>query len=93
MSNTFAKNNNKYLGDHTTLDKAELNETYVITDCLLPPKLQIRFAELGLIVGARVKVIKTAPLGDPLEISVMGYSLCVRANELKQFKAVKTDDE
>ncbi len=37
-----------------------------------------RLAELGLTVGAKVCVIRRAPLNDPVEISVRGYRLCLR---------------
>ncbi len=39
---------------------------------------QNRLAELGLTAGASVKVIRTAPLGDPIEIALRGYRLCLR---------------
>lgn len=93
MSNNFKKNFDKNFGDFETLDKAELNVPYIITSCDLPSKLQNRFAELGFVEGAKVTVIKAAPLKDPLEIMVMGYSLCARAKELKHFKVKRAEDE
>lgn len=93
MSNTLNKKTDKNSGEYVTLDNAELGAVYVITECNLPDKLQLRFAELGFVVGARVTAIKAAPLRDPIEIRIMDYSVCVRANELKHFKAVRTDDE
>lgn len=67
----------------TTLDKAELNVDYVIIACKLPIRLQTRFEELGFVAGIKVVVTKKAPFGDPLELDIMGYSLCVRASEAK----------
>jgi len=40
-----------------------------------------RLMEMGLIPGVEVKVIKTAPFGDPIEVRVRGYSLAMRKNE------------
>lgn len=40
-----------------------------------------RLMEMGLIPGVAVKVIKTAPFGDPIEVRVRGYSLAMRKNE------------
>ncbi len=88
MSNTFSKKSDKKFCCALTLDKAKLNVPYTITSCSLPDKLKTRFAELGFVAGATVTVIKRAPLSDPLEINIKGYSLCVRANELKYFTAV-----
>ncbi|HTK25745.1 MAG TPA: ferrous iron transport protein A [Pyrinomonadaceae bacterium] len=40
-----------------------------------------RLLEMGVIPGVSVKVIKTAPFGDPIEVRVRGYSLAMRKNE------------
>lgn len=93
MSNTFIKNIDKNLQSSLTLDKASLNCPYVILSVELPPILQTRFAELGFVRGAVVVVTKRAPLGDPLEVKIMGYSLCARANELKYVTVARADDD
>jgi ferrous iron transport protein A len=40
--------------------------------------------EMGCIPGEVIKVEKIAPLGDPISISVSGYSLSLRLNEAEQ---------
>ncbi len=40
-----------------------------------------RLMEMGLVPGVAVRMIKSAPFGDPLEINVRGYSLALRRNE------------
>ena len=40
-----------------------------------------RLMEMGIIPGVAVKVIKTAPFGDPIEIRVRGYSWAMRKSE------------
>ena len=40
--------------------------------------LRLRIMELGLTRGTPVHVHKIAPLGDPIEIHVRGYSLSLR---------------
>ena len=40
-----------------------------------------RLMEMGIVPGARVRVIKTAPLGDPLEVRVRNYHLALRRSE------------
>ncbi len=40
-----------------------------------------RLQELGLTVGVSVEMIRTAPLGDPIEVSVRGYQLSLRKSE------------
>ena len=38
----------------------------------------LRLREMGLIAGTKVTLVRTAPLGDPLEIKVRGYHLTLR---------------
>lgn len=40
-----------------------------------------RLMEMGVVPGAPVRVIKSAPLGGPLEIWVRGYHLALRVAE------------
>ncbi|HEX8709690.1 MAG TPA: ferrous iron transport protein A [Pyrinomonadaceae bacterium] len=40
-----------------------------------------RLMEMGVVPGAPVRVIKAAPLGDPIEIRVRGYHLALRRLE------------
>jgi ferrous iron transport protein A len=40
-----------------------------------------RLQEMGLIVGTVFQVVKVAPLGDPVEIDLRGYRLCLRRAE------------
>lgn len=41
----------------------------------------LRLREMGLLPGTAVQLIRTAPMGDPLEIKVRGYHLTVRKSE------------
>ena len=74
----------------TTLDKINAGSTCVIDGCSLPQTLKLRLEEMGLTRGAQVTVLKTAPLGDPMEIKVRGYSLCIRKETAKQFTVYPT---
>lgn len=41
----------------------------------------IRLREMGMLAGTRVTLVRTAPLGDPLEIKLRGYHLTLRKSE------------
>ncbi len=41
----------------------------------------IKLMEMGCIPGETIKVDQIAPLGDPISITVAGYSLSLRLNE------------
>lgn len=41
----------------------------------------LRLREMGLLPGTPVTLVRTAPLGDPLEIKLRGYHLTLRKSE------------
>jgi len=47
-----------------------------------------RLMEMGVVPGVGVKVIKTAPFGDPMEIRVRGYSLAMRRSEADAIEVI-----
>ncbi len=49
-----------------------------------------RLMEMGIVPGAALRVVKTAPFGDPLEIRVRGYHLAMRRSEAD---AIEVADE
>lgn len=49
----------------------------------------IRLREMGLLPGTRITLVRTAPLGDPIEIQVRGYRLSLRKSEAE---CISVDD-
>lgn len=45
-----------------------------------------RIMDMGVTPGVEIKVIKTAPLGDPVEVRVRGYELSLRKDEAAQIQ-------
>lgn len=45
-----------------------------------------RIMDMGVTPGVIIKVIKVAPLGDPIEINIRGYELSLRKDEAKQIE-------
>lgn len=41
----------------------------------------VRLAEMGLIGGQPITLVRRAPLGEPLKIRIMNYELCIRKSE------------
>ena len=66
-----------------TLDKLPIGTVATVTDVSGDAELQQRILEMGVLPGSRVQVVRYAPLGDPIEIKVMGYSLSLRKAEAK----------
>ncbi|MBA2494880.1 MAG: ferrous iron transport protein A [Acidobacteria bacterium] len=48
-----------------------------------------RLMEMGVVPGVSVRVIKSAPFSDPLEIRVRGYHLAMRKNEADAIEVSK----
>jgi Fe2+ transport system protein FeoA len=40
-----------------------------------------RLMEMGVIPGVTLRVVKSAPFGDPIEVRIRGYSLAMRRSE------------
>lgn len=47
----------------------------------LPRALARRLLELGLLPGTRIRVVRHAPLGDPIELCLRNYALSVGREE------------
>lgn len=45
------------------------------------PEYQQKLLALGLVPKAEFKVVRVAPLGDPIEIKIYNSSICVRRKE------------
>lgn len=46
-------------------------------------KLKRRLYDMGITPGAEIVVHKFAPLGDPMQINLRGYSLSLRRDEAR----------
>ncbi len=53
----------------------------VVRRLALPRATARRLLELGLLPGTRVRVVRRAPLGDPIELRLRNYSLSIRREE------------
>lgn len=59
---------------------------------VFPNNLRKRIIDMGLITGTKIYVKKTAPLGDPIEIIVRGYSLTLRKAEARTIEVDRVDN-
>lgn len=47
-------------------------------------KIRRHLLDMGLTRGTKVKIKKKAPIGDPIDIELRGYELCVSKSDLSQ---------
>jgi Fe2+ transport system protein FeoA len=52
-----------------------------IVGFVLPPDIYQRLLEMGLTKGTECTIMRYAPMGDPIELKVRGYSLSLRLAE------------
>jgi ferrous iron transport protein B len=65
----------------TTLYDLIEGEEWIILKIKGRGQFRQRLSEMGFIVGKKVKVIKKAPLRDPIEYVIMGYHISLRKSE------------
>ena len=53
----------------------------VVRRLTLPRATARRLLEMGLLPGTPVRVVRRAPLGDPIELRLRNYSLSIRREE------------
>ncbi len=53
-------------------------------------EIRRRLLDVGLFKGTKFKVLRLAPLGDPIVIKVKGFDLSLRMEEAKQIRVEKT---
>ena len=79
MITKLSSNKTGHLSDLTIGQKAKVialhNENKV---------LRRRLLDMGITKGVVITIKKIAPLGDPVDIELRGYELCLRKDDMKQ---------
>lgn len=52
----------------------------------------LRLMEMGIVPGALLRVVKSAPLGDPIQISLRSSHLALRRAEARAIHVMLCDD-
>ena len=65
----------------STLKELKIGGTAIIKKNGTKGALKQRFMDMGITKGTEVKVIKVAPLGDPIEVEIRGYNLSIRKED------------
>lgn len=71
------------MGSQHSLAGRPIGERIKITGFSLPEGVRLRLLEMGLTEGAECRIVRYAPLGDPMEVQVRGYFLSLRTEEAK----------
>jgi len=63
------------------LSELPVGANAIVRDLSRAGTASIRLREMGLLIGTSLTLVRTAPLGDPLEIKFRGYHLTLRKSE------------
>lgn len=87
MNSIGSEVNNTYLSEIPTGSEA------IIIKILGHGAFRKRITEMGFVKGKRVRVIKNAPLQDPVEYEILGYNVTLRRSEAALVEVVPVDSE
>ena len=73
------------------LSELKPGESAVITKVGGSGSLRQHFLDMGLIPDAKVKLVKLAPMGDPMEFMVHGYELSIRKDDAAEIDCERTE--
>jgi Fe2+ transport system protein FeoA len=77
----------------TTLDSLPLNARARVVAVRGSGAVARRLMEMGVVPGAPVCVVRSAPLGDPLEVRVRNYHLALRRSEAQTIDVVLSAED
>ncbi len=69
-----------------TLNELPVGKAAVITKVGGAGALRCRLLDLGLIPKTKIVITKVAPMGDPIELRLRGYTLTIRIEDAKNIE-------
>lgn len=64
-----------------TLREVKIGNKAIVTKINGSGPIKRRIMDMGITKKVEVKVVKVAPLGDPIEVTVRGYQLSIRKDD------------
>ena len=55
--------------------------------------LRRRIIDMGITLGTKIQIVKSAPLGDPMQIRVRGYEMIIRKSEMAKIVVSSESEE
>jgi len=72
-----------------TLDLLPIKTNAVITKVGGEGELRCRLLDMGLIPKTVVEIRKVAPMGDPIELEIRGYTLTIRKEDAAKIEVTE----
>ena len=66
-----------------TLNQLPIGKAAIITNVGGEGALRCRLLDMGLIPKTKITVVLVAPMGDPIELRLRGYTLTIRVEDAR----------
>jgi Fe2+ transport system protein FeoA len=76
---------------HSTLSALPPGRWATVLTVVGPGFIALRLMEMGLVPGASISVVRSAPLGDPIHIKLRDYHLALRRTEAELINVALAD--
>ena len=71
-------------GEHTQLSNLKIGQRARVLGLHLDkPEVRRHLLDMGITKGTEILIKKIAPMGDPVDIELRGYELCIWKEEMK----------
>lgn len=71
-------------GEHAYLSDLKIGQRARVLGLHLDkPEVRRHLLDMGITKGTEILIKKIAPMGDPVDIELRGYELCIRKEEMK----------
>ena len=74
-----------------TLKELKAGQSCIVENVGGEGALRQHFLDMGIIPGAEITIVKFAPMGDPVEISIHGYELSLRLDDADKITVTKSE--
>ncbi len=72
-----------------TLDELPIGKEAVILKVGGEGVLRYRLLDMGLIPKTKIMITKVAPMGDPIELRLRGYTLTIRLEDARNIQVIE----
>lgn len=75
--------------ERSSLSQLEMGQKAQVVRVTGQDAVSRRLLEMGITPGVEVRLLRAAPLGDPLEFELRGYRLSLRRSEARQIEVAR----
>ena len=74
-------------GEHAHLSDLKIGQRARVLGLHLDkPEVRRHLLDMGITRGVEIQIKKIAPMGDPIDISLRDYELCIRKEDLSKIE-------